>query len=151
MKAKQFRKAIPERLRQQLPEDLHDFDHRFRFSLVQIWYGDRSFHYEVAPSRKAGTVEIGLHFEHKKSKHNAAMHDFFDQNMLEIRHRLGEIWLEKWDRGWHKLYKTLNFPDYNEEMLATVSEELAQQIIVLQPMLADARRELKEFQGTKGN
>lgn len=142
MKAKEFRRAIPKRVRTHLPEDLHDFDHRFRFSLVQLWYGDRSFHYEVAPSRKAGIVEIGLHFEHKKSKHNAAMHDFFDQHMLEIRHRLGDIWLEKWDRGWHKLYKTLDFPDYDEGTLEKVTEELARQIVVLQPILADAWQRL---------
>lgn len=151
MKAREFRRALPDRLRKQLPDHLQTFEHRSRFSFVQFWYGEQAFHYEVSPSRTAGIVEIGLHFEHKQSANNAAMHTFFDQHMIEIRHRLGEMWLEKWDRGWHKLYKTLPFPDYEEVTLEQVSEELAQQIVVLQPFLEDAIKELGARKGTRGN
>lgn len=142
MKATAFREAIPARLREQLPPAWQHFEHRSRFSLVQLWYGDPVFHFEIWPQSKQGVIEIGLHLEHPRAAQNAALHRFFDGHFLEIRHEIGELWLEKWDRGWHKLYCTLPFAGYSEALLDTVCHLAAQQITVLQPLLDEALQEM---------
>jgi len=81
---------------------------------------------------------VGLHLEHKESKRNSAIYHYFDQHFIEIRELLGEVWLEQWDKGWHKLYKTLPLERYSEALLEEVSREMARQIIVLQPFLTEA-------------
>jgi hypothetical protein len=142
MNNSEFRSLLPQRVREHLPEEWRGFKHRARFSLVQFWYGDPAFHYEVWPQRKYNVVEIGLHLEHRDPRRNAALHTFFDRHLIEIRHELGDIWLERWDRGWHKLYVTLPFPGYNDALLDTASRQLARQIAILQPFLADAIAQL---------
>ncbi|MDQ4075051.1 MAG: hypothetical protein M3220_02255 [Chloroflexota bacterium] len=136
--AKAFRAELPKQVRTHLPAEWHNFKHRSHFSLVQFWYDEPAFHFEVWPQRKRGLIEVGLHLEHREAGRNAALHRFFDRHFLEIRHELGAIWLEKWDRGWHKLYKTFPFARYNEALLKTVSQEAARQIVVLQPFLREA-------------
>lgn len=148
MGARAFREALPGAVRERLPEGLRDFEHRQRFSLVQIWYEEVNFHFEIWPRRQHGTVEIGLHFEHPEASRNAFMHAYFDAHMVEIWHELGEIWLEKWDRGWHKLYVTLPFPSYSTGTLAEVSERLARQIEVLEPILRLARGAARSSSGS---
>jgi hypothetical protein len=142
-KAGAFRSALPERVRRLLPEEWQHFEHRSRFSLVQFWYEEPAFHYEFWPHSNMGRIEVGLHFEHPQSAQNATLHRFFDERFVEIRHELGEVWLEQWDRGWHKLYATLPYEQYTEILLQQVSHALARQITVLQPYLEIALREIE--------
>lgn len=138
MTGKEFRALLPERLRATLPAEWQGFEHRTRFSLVQLWYGDPAFHFEVWPQSRHGIVEVGLHMEHRDGQRNATLHRFFDAHFVQIRAELGECWLERWDRGWHKLYATLPWKGYGEPLLETVCERLGQQIVVLQPLLGEA-------------
>jgi hypothetical protein len=143
MTGSEFRAALPLRVRHHLPDEWRGFKHRARFGFVQFWYDDPAFHYEIWPQRKYGVVEVGLHLEHRQAHRNAALHAHFDQHLVEIRHDLGDIWLEKWDRGWHKLYVTTPLADYNAALLEQTSQLLARQIVVLQPLLADGLRSLE--------
>lgn len=137
MNAEDFRRALPDAVRDHLPTELKKFRHAARFGYVQFWYGDAVFHYEVSTQSRLSVIEVGLHLEHKDAKRNTALHHYFDQHFLEIRELLGEMWLEQWDKGWHKLYKTIPLEKYNDELLEAVSHEMARQMIVLQPMLRD--------------
>lgn len=142
MKAQEFRDGLPVRLRLSLPTEWRDFHHQQKFGLFQLWYDEPAFHFEVAPQLKSGWIEVGLHFEHKVAARNAALHAAFDRRFIEVRHALGAgMHLEKWDRGWHKLYTTLPHPGYTPALLEQVAAELARQITLLQPMLRAALAE----------
>jgi hypothetical protein len=135
MNADAFRLALPDQVREHLPAELHRFRHATRFAYVQFWYGEPAFHFEVWAQPRYNVIEVGLHFEHKESARNAALHRFFDGRLVEICDLLGEMWLEQWDKGWHKLYRTVPLEPYTEPLLDSVAREVARQIIVLQPML----------------
>lgn len=138
MTGSHFRAALPQRVRYHLPEEWRGFKHRARFAFVQFWYDDPAFHYEIWPQRKYSVVEVGLHLEHRDARRNAALHRLLDHHLVEIRHELGDLWLERWDRGWHKLYLTLPLTDFNDALIEQTSQGLARQIAVLQPLLQDA-------------
>lgn len=138
MNGTEFRAVLPERVRLLLPELLQSFKHRTYFSLVQFWYADPAFHFEVWPQHKYNALEIGLHLEHREPERNAFLHRYLDEHFIEIRAQLGEVWLERWDRGWHKLYKTLPLVPFSEPLVGQVAQEVARQIEVLEPMLAEA-------------
>lgn len=135
MNADQFRAALPDAVRVALPSELQEFRHISRYGFVQFWYGEPAFHFEVWTQGRYNVIEIGLHLEHKDAKRNAALHTFFDGRLIEIHHTLGEMWLEQWDKGWHKLYKTVPMTKFDDAVVDDVSREMARQIIVLQPML----------------
>lgn len=137
MKGTEFRAALPERVRLLLPTPLQGFKHRTFFSLVQFWYEEPTFHFEAWPQHKYNVMEIGLHLEHREAERNARLHRYLDERFIEIRVQVGEVWLERWDHGWHKLYKTLPLVPYSEPFIEQVAQELARQIEVLQPMLAE--------------
>lgn len=138
MNADEFRRALPDSVRDHLPTELQKFRHAMRFGYVQFWYGESVFHYEVSTQARLSVIEVGLHLEHKDSKRNATLHHYFDQHFLEIRALLGEVWLEQWDKGWHKLYSTIPLEKYTDELLANVSRQMARHIMVLQPLLREA-------------
>lgn len=139
MKNKEFRAAVPEAVRAALPPHYRHFNSQLKYNFVQFWYGRPYFHFEVAVQARTESVEVGLHLEHRNASLNQQIHDFLDENFIEIRAELGEIWLEKWDKGWHKLYKTFPFAaPFSAADLQTVAEEVARQIVVLQPMLREA-------------
>jgi hypothetical protein len=142
MTGSDFRAALPHRVRHHLPDEWRGFKHRARFGFVQFWYDDPAFHFEIWPQGKYGVIEVGLHLEHRQARRNAALHAFFDQHLVEIRHELGDLSLEKWDRGWHKLYTTIPLTAFNDALLEQTSRLLARQIVVLQPLLQDAVRRL---------
>jgi hypothetical protein len=147
MNADDFRRALPDAVRDHLPAELQKFRHAMRFGYVQFWFGDSVFHYEISTQSRLGVIEVGLHFEHKDSKRNAMLHRYFDECFVEIRELLGEVWLEQWDKGWHKLYVTLPLEKYNEALLEDVSREMARHIIVLQPLLREAIATLPSTKG----
>ena len=63
-KTKEFLSEATELIRMHLPADLRDP----RIvgpvgSLIKLHYGDPKVHYEVWVRRRAGSIEVGLHFE----------------------------------------------------------------------------------------
>jgi hypothetical protein len=137
MNAEAFRLALPDAVRDRLPRELQTFRHANRFGIVPFWYGEPMFHYEISTHARLEVIEVGLHLEHKDSKRNTALYQHFDRYFIEIRAMLGDVWLEQWDKGWHKLYGTLPLVKYDDTLLEAVSHEMAQQIVVLQPILRD--------------
>ncbi|MCZ7575268.1 MAG: hypothetical protein M5U01_42505 [Ardenticatenaceae bacterium] len=141
MKAQEFRDRLPDHLRPRLPPEWRAFRTASRFSYVQFWYGPQAFHFEASPYYEREIYEVGLHFESRDKALNATLHAAFDRRFAEIRHSLGaDVFLEQWDRGWHKLYRCLPFPArrYDDGLLDAVVSELARQIALLQPMLDEA-------------
>jgi hypothetical protein len=132
----QFMLALPAATRGHLPPPLSKFKAATRGWLCQLYYRDPRLHYEVwNMGERRGLFEIGLHFESRDPSENAALLAGFSRNMIEVKATLGPQWeAEQWDRGWTKVYETLPYQPFGDDLLQAVSARLAQAITVLQPI-----------------
>lgn len=119
-----------------VPASLGELHRMKRWSLGQLWTGNRDLHYEVWKRARLGVVEIGLHFEADPLT-NARLLGAFRAREREIRAKLGPApILEEWDRGWARIYEA--HPLGDERALADYcAERLAAYIRTLEPMLRE--------------
>jgi hypothetical protein len=133
----QFLRDLPDRLRALLPPELRDFSTRNRGGLVQIYYRDPSTHFEAWFHWRSSRLELGLHFE-RTARENERLFEAFDRRIVEIKCELGEsIELERWDKGWARIYETWPCERIDHDFRERMAERLARIIQVLQPMLED--------------
>ena len=132
----QFMHALPAATRERLPPELRRFKSANRSWLCQLYYRDPRLHYEVWNlGERRGRLELGLHFESRDRAVNAALLAGFSRRMVEVKARLGPQWeAEPWDKGWAKVYETLSYEPFSEEVLAAVAARLARAMSVLQPI-----------------
>ncbi len=128
--------ALPIAVRPKLPKKLQSFKNFTRPWLVQFYYTDPLLHYEVANlGDRRGVLEIGLHFESKTSEVNAKLLQDFMKYLFEIKMELGDrIEAEMWDKGWTKVYETIDLESFTDDYLNRVSDRLAKMMIVLNPI-----------------
>jgi hypothetical protein len=127
-------RELPEAVRTHLSADLVDFTYRPRGSLAQLHYQDPRVHYELWFHWRTGRLEIGLHFE-RDERTNAALFDLFDRNIVSIKAELGEgIDLERWDKGWARIYETWPCDRVDRAFRQRTIERLARMIIVFEPI-----------------
>ena len=128
--------ALPAATRGHLPASLRGFKSQARGWLCQLYYRDPLLHYEVWNlGERRGRLEIGLHFESKDHAKNVTLLNGFAQHMVEVKAHLGSQWeAEMWDRGWTKVYETVPYEPFSDEVLQTVAARLARAMIVLQPI-----------------
>ncbi len=138
MRLREWMEALPKQLKPLLPSDLNGFRWSARPWLVQIYYRDPAFHYEVWHlGERRGRIEIGLHFESRDPSRNRAALEWVSLHIWEIRDRLGPyVEAEPWDRGWAKVFETHPLPPLDEESLARFAQRLALWIQTLEPILA---------------
>lgn len=138
MRWREWMQALPQRLRGHLPPGLRAFRWRARPWLVQVYYGDPAFHYEVwMLGERRGRIEIGLHFESRDPERNRAALAAVVPWIWEIRARLGPfVEAEPWDRGWAKVFETHPLPPPDEESLERFAGRLALWIETLEPLVA---------------
>ena len=118
-----------------LPPDLRRFETGHgRGRLTKLHYGHSEFHYEAWHHTGAGRLEVGLHFEGAPELNRQAL-DFFRPRMVQIKASLPRAELEPWDRGWSRLYETLQAPYLDQLVLHGAVERLAAYIIALQPLV----------------
>lgn len=129
-------RLLPGVTRPHLPPSLRKFRVATRGWLCQLYYRDPRLHYEVWNlGERRGLLELGLHFEGRDRDANLALLAAFSRRMVEVKATLGPQWeAEPWDRGWTKVYETLPYEPFSEEMLAAVSKRLARAMSVLQPI-----------------
>ncbi|HVC35334.1 MAG TPA: hypothetical protein VNL16_17610 [Chloroflexota bacterium] len=131
----QFLRELPDGVRGLLPAELRDFTTRARGGLTQLYYQDPSVHFEAWFHWKTNRLELGLHFE-KSARDNERLFDAFDRRIVEIKCELGEsIDLERWEKGWVRLYETWPCEKVDRSFQDQLTERLARIIAVLQPML----------------
>jgi len=135
----QFMHALPAATRAHLPPSLRKFRSATRSWLCQFYYRDPRLHFEVwNMGERRGLLEIGLHFESKDRAKNAALLAGFSRRMVEVKAALGPQWeAEQWDKGWTKVYETVAYEPFSAKLLETVSQRLAQAMILLTPMVDD--------------
>jgi hypothetical protein len=132
----QFMHALPAATRSHLPASLRGFKSQTRGWLCQLYYRDPLLHYEVWNlGERRGRVEIGLHFESRDRAKNSALLAGFSRRMVEVKAALGPQWeAEQWDKGWTKVYETVPYEPFSDEVLQTISTRLARAMVVLQPI-----------------
>lgn len=134
----QLLRDLPELVREQLPPELRDFQVRQRGVLCQLFYGDPAIHFEAWFHLRTNRFELGLHFE-KSPRANEGLFQAFDQRIIEIKGELGEtVELERWEKGWARVYETLPGDNLDERFRTRVVSRLARLITVLQPMVEEA-------------
>jgi hypothetical protein len=129
-------RALPVATRVRLPQNLRRFKSTSRSWLCQLYYRDPRLHYEVWNlGERRGRLEIGLHFESRDRATNAALLAGFSRRMVEVKAGLGPGWeAEQWDKGWTKVYETVPYEPFSDEVLAAVAARLARSMAVLQPI-----------------
>ncbi|HET7375413.1 MAG TPA: hypothetical protein VFK30_01820 [Anaerolineae bacterium] len=136
MRSSDFMRALPAAVRPKLPKKLQAFSVNTRAWLVQFYYNDPLLHYEVVThGDRRGVLEIGLHFESRTSEVNARLLAGFMKYLFEIKLELGaQIEAEMWDKGWTKVYETIELAAFDQTYLEHVADRLAKMIVVLQPI-----------------
>jgi len=124
-------------VRELLPDDLRDFKWEASF-LAKLWFGNHALHYEITPRRRAGTIEIGLHFEADPLT-NARLLAAFTANTKAVRRALANARLEEWDRGWCRVWEALPYRKADASLAKDLADRIATYVIALEPIL---RREL---------
>jgi len=131
-----FFSGLRKGLKSTLPAELRRFElGRGHGRLTKLHYGRPELHYEAWHHTGDGRLEIGLHFEGTADTNQRAL-DFFRARMVEVKAHLPRAELEPWDRGWSRLYETLNAPQLDEAVLDAAIERMAAYITTLEPMLA---------------
>jgi hypothetical protein len=122
-----------------LPTACAPFHWRFRFNLLQLHHGDPAIHYEVWVQRKAGRVEVGLHFEGEREV-NDRWAARLAERFAEIRVRLGSsAELEEWTRSWTRAHEVIPFDRLDEALAESVGRRLADWVVVMEPILDPKR------------
>ncbi len=138
IKVSSFVKLVPDHARTLLPSRLRDFRVLLMPWLSQIYYQDKLLHYELVklpPRYGESRLELGLHFESRDHAVNKHYLQGFEHYLFEIREELGENWYaEQWDRGWTKVYTTLDFTSMDDDLLEDVATLMARTISKLQPI-----------------
>jgi hypothetical protein len=137
MRIRECLKRVRPLMRARLSEDLQDFRWEASF-LAKLWFGNHDLHYEITPRERARTIEIGLHFEADPLT-NARLLAAFVANASTVRRALGNARLERWDRGWCRVWEPLPYRAPGGELARELADRLAGYVTALEPIL---RREL---------
>lgn len=137
----QFMALLPGAVKPHLPAEWQRFRSAHRSWLCQLYYHDPQVHYEVWNlGERRGRLELGLHFERRDREANRALLRGFSAQMVAIKAALGPAWeAEAWDRGWTKVYETVPYEAFSDEVLDRTARRLARAITVLQPIQAGLR------------
>lgn len=132
----QFMTRLPAATRPHLPAPLRQFRSQHRSWLCQLYFRDPRLHYEVWNlGERRGRLEIGLHFESRERLENLALLRGFSARMVAVKAALGAQWeAEAWDRGWTKVYETVPYEPFSDQLLERVARRLARAMTVLQPI-----------------
>jgi hypothetical protein len=137
----QFLKGIPGALRPHLPSPWREIKTRRPYRwLVQLYFDEPEFHYEVSSAKYQDGWELGLHCESRDAGLNRWILDGFCRHLFEIKETLGEqVEAEMWDRGWTKIYEVFPAQRLSVAYQKEVGRRLAEMIICLQPIFVELR------------
>lgn len=131
----EFFSALRKGLKSRLPPELRAFETgRGHSRLLKFHYDHPEFHYEAWHHNGAGRLEVGLHFEGAAELNQRAF-DFFRERIVEVKAQLPHAELEPWDRGWTRLYETLNAVQLDEHLAGQAAARLAEYATTLQPLV----------------
>ena len=130
-------RAIPARLRSDLPSGLRSFRWSATSWMAKAWYGNKDLHYEVWVRYHAKVVEIGLHFE-ADALTNARLYGAFRAHANKIREALGEdARIEQWDKGWTRVWQPLPLEAIDDEYADLIRTRFVDYVRALEPILRE--------------
>ena len=133
----EFLRRVPDAVRPQLTPALSSFRSATRFSLAQLWYGNKLLHYEVWIRARERRLELGLHFEADPLT-NARLLAAFRTHERAVHRALGdEALIEQWDKGWARIWEPVALPTLDAPFLAVIARRIAGYMTALEPMLRD--------------
>ena len=140
MKIRDFLHLVYDALVKKLPKRYRDHSWRVRFGYLQVYFGDPAVHYEAWVQRRAGRIELGLHFEGERDV-NYRWAQALGARALEVQAQLGaEVELEEWTESWTRLHETRRFAGaLPEELADEIAARLCRFIEVMEPILAEER------------
>ena len=136
MKTSEFLELLPDLVRQQLPQELSDFQVTRRFtSLTKLYFDHLAVHYEVHVQRTKKEVELGLHFESDPDS-NFQYLELMSQRTKDIKESLGtDVEIEEWVRGWTRVHETVPLEALDDDFLVEISIKLSSMMRTLEPIL----------------
>jgi hypothetical protein len=135
MSVRDFMPLVLERTLVLLPPHLRNVKHSIRSVWLQLHYHTPRVHYEVWLARKAGRIEIGLHFEGPR-EFSYLWAERLAPYMPEVSARLGpQVELEEWTASWTRLHQTIPYDPLSEALAEEVAIRLSETIITLQPIV----------------
>ena len=136
MKTREFLELLPDLVRQQLPQELSDFQVTRRFtSLTKLYFDHLAVHYEVHVQRTKKEVELGLHFESDPDS-NFQYLELMSQRSKDIKESLGaDVEIEEWVRGWTRVHETVPLEPLDDDFLVEISIKLSSMMRTLEPIL----------------
>jgi hypothetical protein len=140
MRVNDFLELVAHETRKQLPARWRNFQTWKRYTLIQLFYGRRSIHYEVwVRGGNIHALEIGLHCEADAAT-NARLLALFDARLFEIKHALGEqIEAEQWTKSWTRVHELVPYERLDENTARQCGARLARMIPLLEPMMTAPR------------
>jgi hypothetical protein len=140
VRIRDFLLLVHDNLARDLPEPLQDHQWRLRWSMLQVFFESPTVHYEVWVQRKAGRIEIGLHFESVREESYRWARALAERS-LEIQAQLGpSVELEEWTKNWTRLHETLPLADdLTDELAEEAGGRLARFMEVLEPIVVQER------------
>jgi hypothetical protein len=131
----EFLQDVRDRVQAALPEPLKAFRSRVVFSTLQLHYGDPRVHYEVWVQRRAGRIEVGLHFEGEREA-NYRWAGLLAPRVYEVQHAVGtDVELEEWTASWTRLHVTVPFQTLGGGLARDVADRLSALVAYAQPLL----------------
>ncbi len=138
LKTKEFLAEATELARMQLPADLRDVHVAGPTgSLVKLHYGEPKVHYEVWIRRRAGTVEVGLHFESTPEVNARYLEELTSRHAAALESLGAEVEPEQWTASWTRVHQHFAFSSLDEDLLMVVSGRLSQMVRVLEPAVRE--------------
>ena len=141
MRVHEFLQQTVEATRQALPTELRTFRSRRRYTLVQLFYTSPRIHFEIWVQGKRQRLEVGLHLE-SDSATNERLLSYLASRFIEVQAALGpQVELEQWTRSWGRVHEYMRYERLDEALARKAGNRLACFIMVLQPMIAEAKFE----------
>lgn len=105
--------------------------------IAQLWYGNKSLHYEAWLRARQGVLEIGLHFE-ADALTNARLLAAFRARERAVHRGLGaDARIESWDKGWTRVWEPIPLRRLDADFQRQVSARLIAYVRTLEPLLRD--------------
>ena len=107
-----------------------------RGRLIKAWFDHPETHFEIWHHVGRGRLEVGLHFEGPPILNDAAF-EFFRARMVAVKGLLQRAELEPWDRGWKRLYETLDGTRLTAGLLEQALTLCLDYVSALQPLVEE--------------
>jgi len=140
MKVRDFLNAVYESLIKRLPKQYRKHEWRIRFGYLQIYFDNPAVHYEAWVQRRAGRIELGLHFEGERDT-NYRWAELLGARALEVQAQLGgDVELEEWTEQWTRLHETRQFTSaLSQDLADEIAVRMCRFVEVMEPILAEEK------------